>query len=415
MDPNAQKLFDYLRDVLYSPADATLDIDSLSEDFKDLGKGLVYFGQSLTETRVLAKELSKGNLDIEPPGPQNELAAPLKNLQASLKHITWQTQQVAKGDYKQRVDFMGAFSDAFNIMIRQLDHRQKALEDEIDRVRLKSLALEQSNDLFELVSASIQHWIVVLDREDGSVLFTNHAAAEAFEEDPAFVEKLQGWMLKKACRMEGPCEKTISLQLPCAGHTRYLAITACPVEWRQRPAASFVVADVSDEQRQLRELENVAYRDPLTHAYSRLYGMRMLEALMGDNARFCVIFADLDNLKFVNDNYGHAAGDRYIIGVCDQLRKVFKDSISRLGGDEFMVLAEGSTAEEAEASMLEITTALGTVEWPGQANFPHSISYGIVGVEPEDERTASEVLSIADERMYQHKRARKRARGSSRV
>lgn len=54
--------------------------------------------------------------------------APFKQLQANLRHLTWQTQQIAKGNFNQRVDFMGDFSEAFNFMVDSLDKAQRAAE-----------------------------------------------------------------------------------------------------------------------------------------------------------------------------------------------------------------------------------------------------------------------------------------------
>ncbi|MDR2181025.1 MAG: response regulator [Synergistaceae bacterium] len=122
-------LFRYLRDVMYAPSKARLDLNQLPGSLQRFGKGLQFFCECATETASLAKALSKGALSGPLPSRQNEMAAPLKSLHASLSHLTWQTQQVAKGDYNQRVNFMGDFADAFNTMIQQLDDRWKSLED----------------------------------------------------------------------------------------------------------------------------------------------------------------------------------------------------------------------------------------------------------------------------------------------
>ncbi|MCL2373666.1 MAG: hypothetical protein FWC65_00290, partial [Treponema sp.] len=123
--PVADALFEYLHAIIYKSASASLDIESLPESFHDFGKGMQYFNHIIGETRGLARELAEGNLNGKLPLPGNEIAAPLKTLHASLKHLTWQAQQVASGDYYQRVNFMGDFSVAFNNMIAQLEQRQK--------------------------------------------------------------------------------------------------------------------------------------------------------------------------------------------------------------------------------------------------------------------------------------------------
>ena len=132
----ADRLFSYLHDLIYKPASAKLDINDLPQDFHDFAKGLQYFGSMVSETRDFAKELSKGNLDCIPPSSANELSSSLKMLHSSLKHLSWQTQQVAKGDYNQRISFMGDFSLAFNNMIEQLELRRKIILDEKTRLEL---------------------------------------------------------------------------------------------------------------------------------------------------------------------------------------------------------------------------------------------------------------------------------------
>ena len=135
-DSVADKLFFYLYDLIYRPTVARLDITELPEEFGEFVMGLQSFGNMIRETRDFAKELAKGNLDCTPPPPANEMASPLKMLHSSLKHLTWQTQQVAKGDYNQRISFMGDFSLAFNNMIEQLEKRRKNILDEKTRLEM---------------------------------------------------------------------------------------------------------------------------------------------------------------------------------------------------------------------------------------------------------------------------------------
>jgi two-component system sensor histidine kinase/response regulator len=73
------------------------------------------------------KPLALGKLDEELKS-RILFLAPFKQLQANLRHLTWQTQQIAKGNFNLRVDFMGDFSDAFNSMVAALDNAQKASE-----------------------------------------------------------------------------------------------------------------------------------------------------------------------------------------------------------------------------------------------------------------------------------------------
>ena len=123
MNPVAETLFNYLHDVIYDSENAYLNIEQLPEDFREFGSGLCYFSECVMESKEMARAMSKGDLSEKTPSPGNEIASSLKSLHASLRHLTWQTQQVASGDYDQRVKFMGDFSDAFNSMVLQLEER----------------------------------------------------------------------------------------------------------------------------------------------------------------------------------------------------------------------------------------------------------------------------------------------------
>jgi len=168
----ADTLFDYLRDVIYEPAAASLDPEALPEEFRMFAKGLLYFCESVGEARVLSKNLAAGELDCALPSPENEIAAPLKALHAALKHLAWQARQVASGDFKQRVDFMGGFSESFNDMIAQLKRRSHESANERSRLRRH----------VDLLLAHYPEFIMMFDR-DGRLAFASESCLMIFGEE----------------------------------------------------------------------------------------------------------------------------------------------------------------------------------------------------------------------------------------
>lgn len=82
---------------------------------------------SLRESQEFITMLSQGGLDVAAPS-RNNLIAPVKQLQANLRHLTWQTQQIAAGDLNQKVDFPGEFSVAFNSLTEALREKNEAEE-----------------------------------------------------------------------------------------------------------------------------------------------------------------------------------------------------------------------------------------------------------------------------------------------
>lgn len=83
---------------------------------------------NLLELRQFSLGIVQGDLSREL-RMKGYLAGALKSLQANLRHLTWQTQMIASGDFSQRVDFMGEFSDAFNAMVIQLDESQQQINE----------------------------------------------------------------------------------------------------------------------------------------------------------------------------------------------------------------------------------------------------------------------------------------------
>lgn len=125
-------LFQYLKSAIYTPR-KELDIRILPEEFEKVGMGLLQLREYLLENETFGEALARGDLDVKAPSVDNKIAAPLKEIQGNLRHITWQTKQVAKGDYGQQVDFLGEFSASFNEMIEQLKERRDLLEREAYR------------------------------------------------------------------------------------------------------------------------------------------------------------------------------------------------------------------------------------------------------------------------------------------
>ena len=162
MDLVAKAFADYLHDVIYHPARAALDVAALPPDFRDFGERLQSFAQGVADARRFIQALSKGEWDARLPSPYNEIAAPLLTLQAALRHLTWQIHQVAAGDYKQRVDFMGNFSVAFNAMAQQLEERrEREAESQSTWQQYVNLLLRNSQE------------IILLFDMDGAVVFTS--------------------------------------------------------------------------------------------------------------------------------------------------------------------------------------------------------------------------------------------------
>jgi hypothetical protein len=116
-----EQLMRLLRGETAGTVECGADLDPV---LKGLCETVNRFVVSYTEAHDFIQSLAEGNLEVSSP-PHNLIASPFKQLQANLLHLTWQTGQIAAGDYSQRVHFMGAFSTAFNSMVEALEEKRR--------------------------------------------------------------------------------------------------------------------------------------------------------------------------------------------------------------------------------------------------------------------------------------------------
>jgi diguanylate cyclase (GGDEF)-like protein len=144
--------------------------------------------------------------------------------------------------------------------------------------------------------------------------------------------------------------------------------------------------------------------DGLTGLYNRAYINEILQQ-QGLSKPFSVFMFDIDKLKFINDNYGHAKGDELIINVAAILKSCFRetDIVARLGGDEFMAILQEPYVESAEIIMNRIRQRLAAYN-SGKQDSHEKISFSIgYATDEHPDDTLESIIAIADERMYADK------------
>lgn len=123
-----------------------------------------------------------------------------------------------------------------------------------------------------------------------------------------------------------------------------------------------------------------------------------------------LLYIDLDSLKYINDTFGHAAGDAAIVQFARILVDTFRESdvIGRLGGDEFVILIIDATENDLESIRSRLQSNVDTHNLHVEPGHALAFSMGVIRVEPESTITMEELLSQADTAMYKHKQSRKR-------
>lgn len=148
-------------------------------------------------------------------------------------------------------------------------------------------------------------------------------------------------------------------------------------------------------------LAGVAQLDHLTSAFNRHAFYAVLDRDLSGTA----VFADIDNLKSINDEYGHAAGDAAIRACATALRSHIRadDFLFRWGGDEFLVLLLGVSEADARRRLAEVNDLLRGVALHGSGDsMTVSVSMGFAAFNSAE--SLDEVIRVADTAMYGHKR-----------
>ena len=167
--------------------------------------------------------------------------------------------------------------------------------------------------------------------------------------------------------------------------------------------------------KQIKELNDLAYSDPLTDVHNKgafnIYIDRIEEKIAEDreSAEFAICIFDCNDLKQINDKYGHKKGDMYLKSAVSLICKVFSHSpVFRVGGDEFAVIIQNENyinREELASEFFEKAAEISDFsdnEWEKV-----KVAAGIAVYDPKTDRCAEDVIRRADYLMYQNKQIQK--------
>jgi diguanylate cyclase (GGDEF)-like protein/PAS domain S-box-containing protein len=373
-------------------------------------------------------------------------AGALKSLQASLKHMTWQTQRIASGDFSQRLDFMGDFSLAFNSMAEQLEksvrtilekeeeleRRNASLQREIvERERMQT-ALAEREAHYRTITESMQDVVWILDSETLRFLYVSPS-----------VKGLRGYTPEEV--VGSHLDDSLTPQSATAARHRILEHRLLFLSGSE-PADTFHTTEVEErckdgstvwteaiaryrhnertasveihgvsrnitERRALRlQLEQQATRDDLTGTFNRRHFLVTAEQEIRRARRsghsFCVAMLDIDHFKTINDTFGHAMGDLALQEMAAACSKSLRDAdfIGRLGGEEFAIalidteLRQGLLVAERIRCKIE---RLSIVDDGGEP-VPLRVSVGVAEL-ATPEGSLEDVLALADQALYRAK------------
>ncbi len=157
-------------------------------------------------------------------------------------------------------------------------------------------------------------------------------------------------------------------------------------------------------------VQSIANIDDLTSLFNRRgfigVGQHAISICKRLRRPATVMFFDLDGFKQVNDNYGHAEGDRVLKNIGSLMSSVFRNSdvVARMGGDEFCVLLTGTDTDHVERPLLNLADS---IQMQNKST-PYEIGYSVGVVDYDDRHDGiNKLMEEADHLMYEQKRARK--------
>ena len=172
--------------------------------------------------------------------------------------------------------------------------------------------------------------------------------------------------------------------------------------------------DITERKMAEEHLKHLSLTDGLTGLFNRrgfiALGEKQLQAACRNNWELFILFADLDDLKIINDEHGHKEGDRALIETAGILTKTFRraDLLGRVGGDEFVAMFTDRKGKRSEKTVLErLEKNLERNNRKKGRAFNLSLSCGTVRYDHQSPCSIEELMHRADELMYEQKKEKK--------
>jgi two-component system cell cycle response regulator len=168
-----------------------------------------------------------------------------------------------------------------------------------------------------------------------------------------------------------------------------------------------------ERNRLIQHLKSISITDELTGLYNRrgflMLARKQLELAARMNKTLWLLYMDVDNMKWINDNLGHHDGDNALRNTANILQKTFRESdiLARIGGDEFAVIAFEDSNTGADSMISRISSDMASFNAKEDIPYQLSVSIGSVPCNTGPDCDVSTLLTIADKLMYEQKMTRK--------
>jgi diguanylate cyclase len=277
-------------------------------------------------------------------------------------------------------------------------------DDDVDRERLRRMLSKSDIQTRVSEAASVEDSLVYLSRDDYDCVIIDYRLG--LSSGLTLLDNIRTTMDNHCAviMITGLGDEEVAAEAMRLGASDYLLKS-------QLQSSQLIHAIVNSIHRAELEkkLHDMAHYDNLTGLASRPLLLENLQSIVTNNEAAAVAFLDLDNFKPVNDNYGHDTGDYVLVTIANRLKQILRksDTLSRIGGDEFVLLLRGiSNQRECNRFLTRlihlINTPIELPEFDCQVQVSASIGVTLVTDNCLD---ADTILRRADQTMYQAKHA----------
>ncbi|MCM3763653.1 diguanylate cyclase domain-containing protein [Neobacillus niacini] len=276
--------------------------------------------------------------------------------------------------------------------------------------------LKENEESFRKLFHMNPNPLILFSLKTGKILLLNQHAIEYFYLENNDSTGLDGWFMLTAPEekqailnklKEHQSVKNYLLKHQVTEHkTSWYMINIELVNYLGESCVLIGSTDITILKEAEEELYHHASFDPLTGVLNRRRGMEILaQQLIDRTSEFIVCYIDINDLKLVNDNYGHAAGDDLIMTCCETIKRHVseRDVLFRLGGDEFVIVFHEKELADVNGVWNSIKSDFKEMVMANQKPYPISASHGFYHYKPGTVISPEEILQLADQEMYKEK------------
>jgi diguanylate cyclase (GGDEF)-like protein/PAS domain S-box-containing protein len=346
---------------------------------------------------------------------KDEIGKLSNSLQRMSKRLASQIDELKRSGMRleQKVEERTSqLADANQTLQVSNDHLKQALE----RERSLTIALSKSEERFRILFEDSKAVMLIIDPEDQRIVDANKAAVAyyGYAEETLSEMKISDINILTESQIE---EETNQAQQEdrshlyfrhrlASGEIRDVEVHNGPIDWEGRIVLYSIIHDVTARKKAEAELDYIAHYDALTGLPNRLLKTDRLRQAMARSRRsglsLAVCYLDLDGFKPINDSYGHSVGDLILVQIAQRLQATVRegDTVSRIGGDEFvLILSELSGLDQCKRILDRVLNIISDPISIGEDDVEVHASIGLTFY-PEDDADADILLRHADQAMY---------------